>query len=510
MAGAAVMNQKFDWCFNTVPQKGVNNRVTIQPRGKVLGGSSATNFLVTDRASAGEYDALEQMCNPGWNWDNLLEYFKKAETFHFPDRKLAKECKVAYQDKYHGSKGPIHSTHPSQVWDLYHPTQKAFGSCGISVNPDPEGGVNTGFVFTTSSVNPTTATRSFSTTGYYEPNAERPNLIVTQKLSGKTYKVSVKREVIVSAGIEKKDVLSKFNIPQLLELPVGDNLQDHCYARTTLQVASHHITADKFFGQDFAAREMENYQKTQGGAFASSTHTAYSYRPLSSFVSQEDIRAIERKAEAQLAENNSLSLIRHYELYKYWLADNSKAQVELFMHPGFVPGEGQDLVLAPGPDACYMTFISVLLHPFSDGSVHLQSADPLAAPAIDPGYLSNPIDLEILARSVLFTRKLAQTDALQERVVKHVRPEPSLQSLDDIKEYCKSALCPIYHPVGTAPMLPKARGGVVDSNLKVYGTANARVIDASVLPVELSAHLQSSLYGLAEKASLVALLLGGA
>ncbi|KZT20506.1 GMC oxidoreductase [Neolentinus lepideus HHB14362 ss-1] len=534
MAGAAVMNPKFDWCFTTVPQRGANNRVISQPRGKVLGGSSATNFLVTGRASSGEYDALEQMGNTGWNWEEMLKYFKKAETFHFPDPKLAQECQLGCESDYHGSKGPIHSTHPPHVWDLYHPTQKAFETFGISVNPDPDTGLNTGFVFTTSCVDPTTATRSFSTTGYYEPNAHRLNLAVTTGAhaakiifsenrsplvatgveyinDGKTYNVSAKREVIISAGtmktpqflelsgIGKKDILSKYNITQLLELPVGENFQDHCYVRTTIQVAGHHVTADKFFDPTFVAQEMELYQKSQSGGFSRSTHTAYSYLPLSSFMTQNDMKVVLTRAEDELAGNISPSLLKQYELYKSWLADSSKAQLELFMHPALVPGDGNDL--APAPDICHMTFLSVLLHPFSRGSAHIQSADPLAAPAIDPGYLSNPVDLDILARAVLFARKLAQTDSLKDEVVKILRPDLSLESVDDIKEYCKNALSPIYHPVGTAAMLPRDDGGVVDSHLRVYGTANVRVVDASVLPVELSAHLQSTLYGLAEKAA---------
>lgn len=534
LAGAAVMNPKFDWCFTTVPQKGANERVIIQPRGKVLGGSSATNFLVTGRASAQEYDALEKMGNAGWNWEDLLKYFKKAETFHFPAKELAQECRLGYVADYHGMNGPIHSTHPPTVWDLYRPTQEAFASYGISVNPDPDGGENTGFVFTTSCVDPATATRSFSTTAYYEPNAERSNFLVATGAhaskvlfaekqapltataveyisNGRTYTAVAKREIILSAGtmqtpqvlelsgIGKKDILSKFNIPQLLDLPVGENLQDHCYVRTTVQVAGHHVTADKFFDPEFVTREMELYQKQKSGGFAQSTHTAYSYLPLSSFMGQEDVTAVLRAADEQLSNTDSASLRKQYEFYRAWLESAKQAQVELFMHPGFVPGEGQDLV--PKPKTCYMTLLAVLLHPFSRGSVHVQSADPTAPPAIDPGYLSNPVDLEILARAVQFSRKLAQADPLKDSVVAFLRPDPSRESLDEIKEYCKEALCPIYHPVGTAAMLPKEDGGVVDSHLTVYGTKNLRVVDASVFPLELSAHLQSSLYGLAEKAA---------
>jgi len=131
----------------------------------------------------------------------------------------------------------------------------------------------------------------------------------------------------------------------------------------------------------------------------------------------------------------------------------------------------------------------------------MQSADPFAAPAIDPAYLTSPIDIEILARAVRFSRKLTQTDSLVGSVAAFLEPELSVKTLDEFKAYCSDALSPIYHPVGTASMLPKGDGGVVDAELRVYGTKNLRVVDASVLPMEFSAHVLSTLYGLAERAA---------
>jgi len=70
-----------------------------------------------------------------------------------------------------------------------------------------------------------------------------------------------------------------------------------------------------------------------------------------------------------------------------------------------------------------------------------------------------------------------------------------------IREYVRNGLQPVYHPVGTAAMLPREDGGVVDSNLKVYGTTNLRVVDASVIPLQIAAHPQETIYGIAEKLS---------
>ena len=165
-----------------------------------------------------------------------------------------------------------------------------------------------------------------------------------------------------------------------------------------------------------------------------------------------------------------------------------------------------------------------LSHPFSRGSVHISSADPLAPPAIDPNYFSNPADLDILARGADFCLRLWETEELGGSVKKRVLPgdlpgrDNDEVRLEKIKEYEKEYVGPVFHPVGTAAMMKREEGGVVDPELKVYGTSNVRVADVSILPLviifvcylpcsvlnfacsqELSIHILSAAYAIAEK-----------
>ena len=114
--------------------------------------------------------------------------------------------------------------------------------------------------------------------------------------------------------------------------------------------------------------------------------------------------------------------------------------------------------------------------PLSRGRVHLQSSDPLAAPAIDPAYLAHPIDLRVLVRAAQFARAAAHTAPLADTVVRMVEPGPEVQSDAEWEAYVRRKLSPVWHPVGTAAMLPREDGGVVDPRLVVYGTRNLRIV----------------------------------
>ena len=129
----------------------------------------------------------------------------------------------------------------------------------------------------------------------------------------------------------------------------------------------------------------------------------------------------------------------------------------------------------------YMTLIVAYTHPFSRGSVHLTSPDPRVPPAIQPNYLSNPADLEILSTAVDFTLRLYQTPPLKDIIVAPVAPPFSKLDSDaeKLNKFSREVISTVHHPVGTASMLPREDGGVVDHNLLVYGTSNLRVVSGS-------------------------------
>lgn len=126
--------------------------------------------------------------------------------------------------------------------------------------------------------------------------------------------------------------------------------------------------------------------------------------------------------------------------------------------------------------------------------------------AYDPHYLEDIADIEALIETVKFARRVCRAapfkDVLDEQPVE-VNPGLKVQSDEEISAWIRQTLSSTYHTVGTATMLPRDKGGVVDSRLKVYGTTNIRVADLSIAPMHVSAHTQSLAYGIAEKTAII-------
>ncbi|KAG7091495.1 hypothetical protein E1B28_010525 [Marasmius oreades] len=150
-----------------------------------------------------------------------------------------------------------------------------------------------------------------------------------------------------------------------------------------------------------------------------------------------------------------------------------------------------------------MTLIVAYTHPFSRGSIHITSPDPRVPPAIQPDYLSNSADLDILSRAVDFTLRLYETPPLKDIIIAPVAPPFSKSDSDSEKlnKFSCEVISTVHHPVGTASMLPREDGGVVDHDLLVYGTANLRVIDCSIMPLLISCNIVTLAYAIGEKGS---------
>jgi hypothetical protein len=141
--------------------------------------------------------------------------------------------------------------------------------------------------------------------------------------------------------------------------------------------------------------------------------------------------------------------------------------------PNFIPTAHKAL---PNPGQTHFSFTIIAPHPFSRGSVHIGSSDPLSAPVIDLALGKNPVDVEILVGGIKFARKLCETEALRSVIVEEISPGIEVQSDEALKEYIKNVVNVTHHPLGSAAMTPREEGGVVDSGLKVYGTKNIRVV----------------------------------
>lgn len=151
----------------------------------------------------------------------------------------------------------------------------------------------------------------------------------------------------------------------------------------------------------------------------------------------------------------------------------------------------------------FLTLLGVLQHPFSRGSIHINSSSPKTYPTIDPGYLSHPFDLAVLSRIVLHVDHVISKSQPLSGYLKGsgtvYQPGYAALTEENVESWIKKHLQSEFHPIGTCAMLPEAKGGVVDERFRVYGVQGLRVIDASVFPLMVRANIQSLVYAVAER-----------
>ena len=148
--------------------------------------------------------------------------------------------------------------------------------------------------------------------------------------------------------------------------------------------------------------------------------------------------------------------------------------------------------------------LTVLEHPLSRGSVHLVSADPTVYPAIDPNYLSHPLDLFVLSQAMLHLQQVARTAPLSTHLKDDGHAfQPGFYELNDdnVEAFVRNSFACEYHPIGTCAMGPRDEGGVVNERMVVHGTSNLRVVDASIFPLQVRGNLASLVYAVAERAA---------
>ncbi|KAF9460009.1 alcohol oxidase [Collybia nuda] len=550
MMGTLLGNPTYDWTFQSVPQIRANNRVVPQPRGKGLGGSSLLNYMGMFRPCKKEYDVLEEMGNKGWNWESLLKCMKKSETT-LPSNLSPEDSKkyaVTVDFEHHGTQGPIVKSYPFRWTELHRLVIDTAETLGIPRRPDSGDGVTVGVSTVFGSVDSRTSVRSSAASGYYEPNATRPNLLVlthahvtkvilqaddsgSQRAIGvelsingtRSSVVGVKKDIVLSAGsfqtpqllelsgIGNPNILNKHGITPVINLPgVGENMQDHVSVLTIAEVDSSNETLETLSEPEQLKLHNELY-KSQKGILAAVPAVAFLFASSGHLGIKENIAEWQAQADAHSKKTMTAisapevreGLKRQYEIQKRWFSDETQPQAEVTFVTGHLPAPG----LSPAPGKRYASMYGVLLHPLTRGSVHIISSDPYAPPAIDPNYFANEADLDIFVHIMELTLKVYETPPFVDTFKGFVLPSPEVlgtdpaERKDRLKDFIRDTCGPVWHPVGTAAMLPRDQGGVVDSNLKVYGTTNLRVADLSILPLELSTHTQSAAYTVGEKAA---------
>ncbi|EUC56011.1 choline dehydrogenase [Rhizoctonia solani AG-3 Rhs1AP] len=541
------MNATYDWRLSSAPQKHLNDRVVPLPRGKALGGSSAISLLIFNRGPKIDYDAWEHLGNSGWNWQGeyflngaphkglisaigLLPFMQKAERFETVEPIRASVEKGGIPESL-GRSGLVAGSYNTWYSDPSFPYRAASIKLGIPPNYDPDSGTNYGIQNSATSTNRTIGRRSYAANTYYRSAANRPNLVVVTEAQAtkielehtgegatargvsfvyhnKTYTAKAKKEVILSAGsfltpqllelsgIGSSQVLNKYGITPKVELSgVGENYQDHVLVSATYELKKGLVTYDNLnYNATFAAQAQAQYESTHDGPLTGS-NSLLSYVDLYTLAGSAKIAYMHRKLWEEVGEEKPTPLQEaQYKIQELWLRKKI-GNVEIILNPGYF-GSG-----IPKNDTSYISVVMCIQHPFSRGNIHLNSSDPLSPPKIDPNYLSKSIDQDILVESIKFADKIAKTDPLASMLVTRQDPSPEIKSDDDITKWVKDNVRTLHHPIGTAAMAPKSLGGVVDEKLKVYGTTNLRVVDASIIPMHIATHLQRTIYGIAEKAA---------
>ncbi|MCJ1250314.1 hypothetical protein MMC30_007540 [Trapelia coarctata] len=311
------------------------------------------------------------------------------------------------------------------------------------------------------------------------------------------------REVIVAAGalhsvqlmelsgIGPAALLEQLNITVALDLPgVGNNLQDHCLVGTFYPYnnASYpsptELTSNATYN---TLAEQEYYAKKTGPWTAGSPNAL-------AFPSLPHISANTAKILSDATAQGTIDYLLP-GLDPTVIAGFKEQKDSVIQRLGTATSAAYEII---NNNAGSLT-ISIM-HPLSRGVVYINSADPFEPPLIDPRWLSNPTDRSILIEALKFNRQILATPSMRElQAAQFVPPVDA----DDaaLNQVINNGIRTEFHPSGTLAMLPLAMGGVVDSNLLVYGTQNLRVVDASIFPLVPAAHLQAVVYAVAEKAA---------
>lgn len=341
-----------------------------------------------------------------------------------------------------------------------------------------------------------------------------------------------RREVILAAGVFQTPQLlelSGIGSPKLLEkhgvevlLPnpnVGENLQDHAMTGLCAEVIDDVPTGDLRRDPNFKAKAMEMYEKQRTGPLTAG-FPSFAFLPLAGWAEGKDtdIAALLRHGESTLpnTEDGRPSREQQAQLIRSMISSPNEASVQLCLGASqvhFDKSTYSDVFAVTEPENFAAILVS-LPHPFSAGTVHINSPDPRQLPVVDPKFMSHPLDREVLGRHMKALDQLLAAEPFANLLKTGGRRLPAgsplfapeaaeseSKRLEAAKEHARTYIRSTSHPIGTCAMLPKDKGGVVDERLRVYGVRNLRIVDASVFPMVPRGNIQSTVYAVAERAA---------
>jgi choline dehydrogenase-like flavoprotein len=477
--GKLFENAKVNWLYRTEPEPELNNRQVIQPRGKVLGGSSSINGLLYVRGQHEDYDHWRQLGNTGWGFADVLPYFRRAED------------QARGADDFHGVGGPLSVSDVCEPHPLCEAFIEAADRAGIPRNGDFNGASQEGVgYFQLTAKN---GRRWSTAVGYLRPARRRQNLtIVSNALAsrvlfsgrraigvqylqhGATRSAYADAEVIVAGGA--------FNSPQLLQLSglgpakvlrdlgieviadmpgVGADLQDHLQIRMQYRCT-----------EPITMNDVINHWRHRYGA------------GLRYIMSRKGLLTIGAGyAGAFLRTRPELATPDVQIHFLIFSADAAGAVLHAF--PGFMASVCQ-------------------LRPESRGFVRIKSSDPSLPPAIQPRYLSARSDCDTVVAGMKAMRRIMNQPAMRRYIAEERAPGVHCVSDADLLAFARDTGTTVYHPTSTCRMGPDP-SAVVDERLRVRGFERLRVIDASIMPTVVSGNTNAAAVMIGEKGAAMVL-----
>jgi len=472
----AIGNPRSDWMFKTESEPGLNGRALAYPRGKVIGGCSAINAMISMRGQAADYDHWRQLGLAGWAYDDVRPLFRRLED-HFLG-----------ESEHHGTGGGWRVEAPRLSWKILDAVGDAAEEMGIRKIPDFNTGDNEGVSYF--HVNQKRGRRWSSARGFLKPALTRQNLrlethVLVDRLivengravgvrflqNGEVIEARASGEVLLCAGaigsvqvlqrsgIGPAEWLAPLGIDVVLDKPgVGRNLQDHLQQRAIYRVTGVRTLNETYWSLPRRAMMGLDYAFRRRGPLTMAPSQ------LGIFTRSDSMRA--------------------------------RANIQFHVQPLSLDKFGDPLHRFPA-----ITVSACNLQPTSRGTVRIRSSEPDGAPSIAPNYLSTEEDRQVAADAIRTTRRLMAQKALARFSPKELLPGPSVGNDDaSLAKAAGDIGTTIFHPVGTAKMgTANDPLAVVDERLRFFGIGGLRVLDASVMPTITSGNTNTPTAMIGEK-----------
>ena len=488
-------------------------------------------------------------------WDS--PYWKKAENFAEPTPAHQKANLSLFDRLYHGTGGPFHTSYSHSYGASHRHWHATLNKLGVKTNTSHFSGSNVGCWTTLTGVTPDRE-RCYSATAYYRPVSDRQNLFLLTEATaqevllereddqwvargvkftrqGKEYSIKTLGEIVICGG--------SVSSPQLLELSgignpsilqaggieckvasprVGENFQEHMstmpiplvfmiidkliVTAMVVELDSSVVTPDDLRADPALAAAADKQYALDRTGPRTTIPSSVAYLPFSHIIPADELQ---RWGQDLLDSSGSLHKQRNRLLVERLTTDQNLGQIEFYfdvsMYSPYFKTE---------PGKKYGTMLMMLQYPFSTGSMHIPPTPPgkdrVTAedkPVIDPRYYlgwGGDIDFRTMSLCERFADKICRTEPLSSIIVRRVFPpekEGGSDEAEDFSDWVRDTTITDWHPVGTCAMggHEGIKGGVVDDRLRVYGVKGLRVCDASIMPLQIAAHLQATVYAIGEK-----------